>query len=128
MYDGGVISRRAAVVVLVFVVACHHWVRVESPERVDDERVLVEHADGTVDQLEHAHACGSISIGASRAGQPPGCDCARTCTIINVARDRVRVRRINPWATTGLVAGIIVGVAAAFLVTVAAVGAGAAGG
>jgi hypothetical protein len=98
----------------IAVSACHRWVGVYEPTQVHDERVIVDRGNGTTQTLEHAHACGEGTVGGGHPGAPP-CDCATTCTLVNV--DDVRVRRVDPWRTAGVIAAVTAGAVPVVLAT-----------
>jgi hypothetical protein len=101
--------RGVSVVLLVVLCGCiHHWVVVHDPAQARDQRVRVLHANGTAETLDHVRVCGATRIGGLPAGTPGTCDCAATCHVADLVRDQVRVRRVNRWATAGLIGGIVV--------------------
>lgn len=117
----------AALCTLTTTGCIHHWVRIDSVARVHDESIRVERRDGTTEVLDHVRACGPATVGGTRPGEPAPCTCATTCHLVDVVHDRVKVRRINGWATAGLITGIVA-VAFVGLVAWAVAAAGVAGG
>jgi hypothetical protein len=80
---------------LCFLAGCFHWVRVDDPRALRDERVRVVDPSGASFEIEHA--CGAIAVEGGPGLQPAFYG---RCIAVDPTRQRVYVRRFHAWKTT----------------------------
>jgi hypothetical protein len=90
---------------ILLVTGCFHWVRVDDPAKVRDTRVRVIDGVGVARTIDHACAIRGDVIGGP--GAQPSCAC-RDCVIVDVARERVYVKRFHGWKTATVALGTVV--------------------
>jgi len=101
---------------------CFHWVRVDDPAAIRDERVRVVDAGGAAFEIDHA--CGALSIEGGPGAQPAW---SRPCTAVDPTHQRVYVHRFHAWKTATIALSTIVALTATmfgFAAAAASVGGG----
>lgn len=96
-------------------VGCFHWVRVDDPHALRDERVRIVEPTGASFEIEHA--CGALQVDGGPGLQPAFYD---HCVAVDPTRQRVYVRRFHAWKTSTITIGTVVAVFAGMVAFVAA--------
>jgi hypothetical protein len=97
------VASRALLCLSCVLVGCFHWVRVDDPSEIRDERVRIVEPNGLAVEIDHA--CGAVSVNG-----PPDAQGA-SCVPVDPTRERVYVHRTHGWKSAAVVA-IVTGVTA----------------